>query len=74
MSARLCVGQQATTLVVARPRPLGVAFWRRPLVDRRCTKGGAFDLVVVAEAGPRPRFRPAAGTPRCAGVSRAWRC
>lgn len=50
--------QQATTLVVARPRPSGWRFWRRPLVDRLLHKGGAFDLVVVAEAGPRPRFRP----------------
>lgn len=50
--------QRVSTLVVARPRPSGWRFWRRPLVDRLLHKGGAFDLVVVAEAGPRPRFRP----------------
>ncbi|WP_163560706.1 ATP-binding protein [Halomonas sp. NO4] len=50
--------QRVATLVVARPRPSGWRFWRRPLVDRLLHKAGPFDLVVVAEAGARPRFRP----------------
>ncbi|TFH85205.1 DUF4118 domain-containing protein [Billgrantia azerbaijanica] len=60
--------QRISTLVVARPRPSGWRFWRRPLVDRLLHKGGTFDLVVVAEAGPRPRFRP-----RRVRVPLSWR-
>jgi two-component system, OmpR family, sensor histidine kinase KdpD len=46
------------TLVVGRARPSGWRFWRRPVAEHLLRKGGAFDLVVVAEAGPKPRFRP----------------
>ncbi|NIC39319.1 DUF4118 domain-containing protein [Halomonas desiderata] len=51
--------QGVATLMVGRTRPSGWRFWRRPLAERLLHHGGAYDLVVVAEARPRPRFRHA---------------
>ncbi|MGR2740583.1 ATP-binding protein [Billgrantia sp. Q4P2] len=51
--------QGIATLMVGRTRPSGWRFWRRPLAERLLHHGGAYDLVVVAEARQRPRFRPA---------------
>ncbi|UYG05097.1 ATP-binding protein [Halomonas sp. LR3S48] len=50
--------QGAATLMVGRTRPSGWRFWRRPLAERLLRYGGAYDLVVVAEARQRRRFRP----------------
>lgn len=50
--------QGVATLVVGGARPSGWRFWRRPLAEQLARLGGPYDLVVVAEARPRPRFRP----------------
>ncbi|QTP58442.1 DUF4118 domain-containing protein [Billgrantia antri] len=52
------VEQGVATLMVGRTRPSGWRIWRRPLVERLLHYGGAYDLVVVAEARQRRRFRP----------------
>ncbi|NIC07478.1 ATP-binding protein [Billgrantia bachuensis] len=52
------VEQGVVTLMVGRTRPSGWRFWRRPLAERLLRYGGAYDLVVVAEARQRRRFRP----------------
>ena len=46
------------TLLVGSPRPSGWRFWRRTLAEQLMRQRGTFDLVVVAEASKRPRFRP----------------
>ncbi|MCE8002779.1 ATP-binding protein [Billgrantia ethanolica] len=55
------VEQGVATLMVGRTRPSGWRLWRRPLAERLLHHGGAYDLVVVAEARPRPRFRHVPG-------------
>jgi two-component system sensor histidine kinase KdpD len=50
--------QRVATLMVGRTRPSGWRFWRRPLAERLLRYGGAYDLVVAAEARQRSRFRP----------------
>ncbi|MGQ4877670.1 ATP-binding protein [Billgrantia sp. LNSP4103-1] len=50
--------QVVATLMVGRTRPSGWRFWRRPLAERLLRYSGAYDLVVVAEARQRRRFRP----------------
>ncbi len=50
--------QRVATLMVGRTRPSGWRLWRRPLAERLLGYGGAYDLVVVAEARQRTRFRP----------------
>ncbi|QOR38170.1 DUF4118 domain-containing protein [Billgrantia diversa] len=52
------VEQGVASLMVGRTRPSGWRFWRRPLAERLLRYGGAYDLVVVAEARQRRRFRP----------------
>lgn len=46
------------TLLVGCSRPSGWRVWRRTLAEQLLRRGGTFDLVVVAEARQRPRFRP----------------
>ena len=46
------------TLLIGHGRPSGWRVWRRPLAERLARLGGPFDLMVVAEARQRPRFRP----------------
>ncbi len=50
--------QGVATLLVGGARPSGWRFWRRPLAEQLARLGGPYDLVVVAEARPRPHFRP----------------
>lgn len=47
-----------TTLVVGRSRASPWRPWRRPLAERLLRRGGAFDLVVAAEADARPPRLP----------------
>ncbi|WP_254277016.1 ATP-binding protein [Halomonas sp. 3H] len=49
---------QVATLLVGCSRPSGWRVWRRTLAEQLLRRGGTFDLVVVAEARKRPRFRP----------------
>ncbi|WP_290797496.1 ATP-binding protein [Halomonas sp.] len=49
---------KVATLLVGHARPSGWRIWRRPVAERLARLGGPFDLVVVAEARQRPRFRP----------------
>ncbi|WP_111412644.1 ATP-binding protein [Billgrantia lactosivorans] len=53
--------QGVATLMVGRTRPSGWRFWRQPLAAQLLRYGGAYDVVVVAEARPRRRFRPVRG-------------
>lgn len=47
-----------STLLIGCSRPSGWRFWRRTLAEQLLRRGGTFDLVVVAEARKRARFRP----------------
>lgn len=47
-----------TCLLVGHGRPSGWRFWRRPLAEQLARRGGPFDVVMVAEARRRSRFRP----------------
>ncbi|AMD01580.1 ATP-binding protein [Halomonas chromatireducens] len=46
------------TLLVGCSRPSGWRVWRRTLAEQLLRRGGTFDLMVVAEARQRSRFRP----------------
>lgn len=52
------IEQGIATLMVGSTCPSGWRFWRRPLAERLLRYAGAYDLVVVAEARQRRRFRP----------------
>ncbi|WP_176475751.1 ATP-binding protein [Halomonas salipaludis] len=58
---------KVATLLVGHGRPSGWRIWRRPVAERLARLGGPFDLVVVAEARQRPRFRP-----RQRGIQWRW--
>ncbi len=56
--AELARELSVTTLLVGSARPSGWRIWRHTLAERLARRGGTFDLMVVAEARRRPRFRP----------------